>query len=754
METRFDLAPPAKAVDGLLAVPVDLQRIEARLTFDGATASGAADVSVEFVVGPGGGNPVFDLRQTPAEAWLDGAAIPVADLAHHDLGGGPGAEMRVLAHALAAGSTHTLRITYALGPPQASAAGSYLPALAWSAGPRLTFGFGFTDLGPGRYLEAWIPANLVFDAFDLTLEILVQGTSFPHAVITNAQVATLGTNHWSLVFPATTTAFSPLVEVRAADALSTLAGAVTLPVSGTVVQLTLWKLASGPADLATELGHVQSWLAADELECGPYPHGDRFTAFLHQGGMEYDGATTAAPGSLRHEAFHSWWGRGLKPASQPDAWWDEAWTTWQMAGAASTLPFDFGDPPVELRTSNPWARVTPMAAYSAGARFFQGVAAELGAATLRDLMRAFLVERAARPATTADLEAFLVARSGREVLVDAFHRFVYGLPDPAPAPDLWLRDAPGDPGAEASTGRFWDSPDLWIRNADDGGTAHQDPVAGRDNFFHARVRNRGAGAARHFVVAFNVKTFAGVEFTYPADFLPAIAAAAGFELAPGESRIVKARWPAALVPPAGTHACWLASVLARSDHPVAGRHVWEHNNLAQKNLTVVELEAGDWVVVPFVLPNTRPRRRDVVVEVRVPEHPVGLAATLLFRHAPPELSGRHLEEVPAAPAPRAGNSLDCGGGPAHATAPATLITSRTPHLVADRFGGGVELHPEPRADLRAQLVLRPGERRLLGLRLRVTKGAQRGATTLVDVVLRDAVSKAVVGGIAVRVQVR
>jgi hypothetical protein len=40
--------------------------------------------------------------------------------------------------------------------------------------------------------------------------------------------------------------------------------------------------------------------------------------------MEYDGGTTTASGNLKHETYHTWWGRGLKPASQNDAWWDEA----------------------------------------------------------------------------------------------------------------------------------------------------------------------------------------------------------------------------------------------------------------------------------------------------------------------------------------------------------------------------------------------------------------------------------------------
>ena len=33
------------------------------------------------------------------------------------------------------------------------------------------FNFGFTDLGAGRYLESWMPANLIFDQFALDLEL-------------------------------------------------------------------------------------------------------------------------------------------------------------------------------------------------------------------------------------------------------------------------------------------------------------------------------------------------------------------------------------------------------------------------------------------------------------------------------------------------------------------------------------------------------------------------------------------------------
>ena len=55
------------------------------------------------------------------------------------------------------------------------------------------------------------------------------------------------------------------------------------------------------------------------------------------------------------------------------------------------------------------------------------------------------------------------------------------------------------------------------------------------------------------------------------------------------------------MPPPGPTPAWLAAVITRCDDPVAGRHVWEHNNLAQKNLIVVDLVPGEYVIVPVVL---------------------------------------------------------------------------------------------------------------------------------------------------------
>ena len=730
MAGNFDLAPPAVSVAGLLAVPIDISSIEATITLDAASMHATAVATVAFEVGPVGGNPVFDLRQTITGLTLDGTVLAPTSAPHRDLGGGPGAEMRVLDAPLAAGSSHVLVVTYDVGAPQSPPGGSYPPQLTWGVGPDVRLSFGFTDLHPARYLELWLPANLIFDQYPVRLTLEVTGTTVAHTVVTNAAVTVLGPNHWQLDFGDKTAALSTLVELRAAAALDQATTTVTLPTTGTVT-LEAHQPVGGPANLATELGHLATWLTENETDIGPYPHGHRFVAHVEVGGMEYDGGTTSAPANLRHETHHSWWGRGVKPASQADGWIDEAWTVYHDGGSTGSVPFDFTDPPVTLCDRNRWGRVTAQAAYSAGDQFFDGVASTMGVATLQATMADFYAAHLARPTTTEALEEHLVARSGRPELVDAFHRFVYGFADSSPGPDLWLRDDPADAGLEPWGGRFWDSPDLWCRHADDGGTTHQDPEYGQDNFFSARVRNRGAGTARHFVVTFAVKPYAGVEFAYPADWMPCVTAAAGFDLPPGQDRVVTARWPRALVPPPGTHACWLASVLTRGYQPPAGAHTWERNSLAQKNLTIVDLEPNRWWTLPFVVPPSL-KRRPTVLELRRSAGAREVEATLVHRAA-----------------------LKLVG--AEAVDPRRLALPRG--LDPERWSTGTAARPEvkglafgPGEAVAVKLPWRSGQM-AFGLALRVPPGITEEFT--VDLVQREAAGRRrVLGGVAVTVRPR
>src|SRR5690606_33777006 len=155
-----------------------------------------------------------------------------------------------------------------------------------------------TDLGAGRYLEAFVPANLIYDTFALSLELRIVNTAIAHTPITNGTVTVLGANHWRVDFPARYSALSPLLELRAGDALQSTTVNTVLPVSGSNVAVTAWKLSSNAANLAAQANAIAGFLADNENSSGRYIHGNRFTAFIHQGGIEYELCTTSGTGPL------------------------------------------------------------------------------------------------------------------------------------------------------------------------------------------------------------------------------------------------------------------------------------------------------------------------------------------------------------------------------------------------------------------------------------------------------------------------
>lgn len=430
MNGEFRFAPPPRLIaPRQWAVPADLRRISARLDFDTVSQQAHGSATVLFRTGEErAGFPIFDLRQPILAATLDGAALSPALLAHHRFGARAEQALRLVRRPLAPGSIHRLGLRYRIEAPplKASTAGGYQPALEWGSGS-VNFNFGFTDLGGGRYLEAWIPANLIYDRFALTLEVRVSGGGCPHVLITNGEVRQLAPNHWKVRYAPSFTALSPLLQLHPANAVESADRTVMLPVSGRPLAIEAHKFRQSPIRLSEQLDHIARWLRRNETEIGAYPHGDRFIAFLHRGGMEYDGACTAAPDALEHEVFHSWWARGLKPASQNDGWIDEAWTSFHDDGTPARRRFDFRERPECLSPRSPWNRATPRASYRQGSRFFEGLAVHLGLDLLRGIMREIYRLHAPGFITTAQIEAHLLDRTGDDPLIErAFRHWVWG----------------------------------------------------------------------------------------------------------------------------------------------------------------------------------------------------------------------------------------------------------------------------------------------------------------------------------------
>ena len=196
--------------------------------------------------------------------------------------------------------------------------------------------------------------------------------------------------------------------------------------------------------------------------------------------------------------------------------------------------------------------------------------------------------------------------------------------------DLVVRDNLSDTGTVASVGAFWNSPDVWCRRLSPGtdpgalpanyATAgpHEDPMRGQSNWVYARVHNNGTDTSLDAWVRFSVTHWPGMEFTYPTSFQPTngpgdplpspmtpgtyfIGEAKVTGIASGAEQVVNVVWPPGLIPPidvatpSGTvhwHPCLLVEVTPHDGPTPTGNHVWDDNNLAQKNISIVGTDAG------------------------------------------------------------------------------------------------------------------------------------------------------------------
>ncbi len=426
-----NLAPPPTIVAGRRIVAPDVERVDVNLQFDVTDETATGEATVYFDAGELTGHPVLDLRQPIDWLRLDGDDLDPDTFAPMDLGGGPGAEIRVLDLPLEGGTSHELQLGYRLETPQAEGA----QPIGWNRGG-VRFDLWMSDLQPGRYLEMWAPAPLIHDQFALNLRITLSGHDRPHTVVANTAGvdAAPSAGRWELCYPAHFTALSPMLVLVPSDEVELRRSSVDLPGRERSLGLLCAKHTEVDADLAACEADIRSWLAYTAARYGPWVHGDTFWAFVWGPGrgMEYDGATTASVPALEHEVFHSWFGRGVKPARAADGWIDEAWTSWATTSRrleqprfhSEELPLDA--PPVELYPQHPWARHTPQAAYTEGARLFAGLAFLFGGPErLRTAMAEWYRANAGRSATTDGLAAHLSAWSGIDIS-PWWARFVHG----------------------------------------------------------------------------------------------------------------------------------------------------------------------------------------------------------------------------------------------------------------------------------------------------------------------------------------
>lgn len=312
--------------------------------------------------------------------------------------------------------------------------------------------------------------------------------------------------------------------------------------------------------------------------------------------------------------------------------------------------------------------------------------------------------------------------------------------------DVYIRDSAGDTGMVPSAGPFWESPDVVVRQADDGVIASEPARRGQTNFLYVRVKNLGPSNTREARVVARAIRFPGTEFVFPHDWttvdathLAPTAIVNTFNNIPvGGTRLAKFSLSAAQVDTlwgwqsGGWHPCLVAEVDATTDFgsPV-GPHVWENNNLGQRNISIVPTLISRSVNFPFLIGhpmNTNERAELVLDRTGVPDEIEVVLDVARIRNP-----FRGVRPMQINPDQIEASVLEMHG--------AEFVRRRQRLQVAVRDREATVL-----------LAKAPGMWRLLRLTFRVPRQARSGDVYRVQVAQRDR-ERQVVGGITLEVPV-
>jgi hypothetical protein len=177
-----------------------------------------------------------------------------------------------------------------------------------------------------------------------------------------------------------------------------------------------------------------------------------------------------------------------------------------------------------------------------------------------------------------------------------------------PVVDLWISDGANDIGYNSYD---YNSTDIWS-SLSATATTHEDPVSGLTNYVHVRIHNLGSSAANNVDVTLywaNTST----ALAWPADFHQ-IGTTFNISTIPAGGD-VEHTWSWYVDPALGTgHSfCFVATADCPDDPMTGGPPGYTYvapydNNIAQKNITIVEAQAGQSAVISFLIENNSRRK--------------------------------------------------------------------------------------------------------------------------------------------------
>ncbi len=227
--------------------------------------------------------------------------------------------------------------------------------------------FWMSDLGDRKYLEKYIPSNIEYDQFTLSLDIRVvkanKKEAKDHEVFANGKITKLAKNHFRIVYPNYFTTSSVYYHLSKKDKFKKLNFQYTSKLSDFPVVIysrTSWSLNKAKQKTIEVLNELES-------KYGKWAHPSLTIYQAGSGGMEYSGATITSMMALGHEITHSYFARGVMPIDGNSGWIDEAIASWRDEGEKTLSSPGFNS--TNISGHSPYKRYTDTRAYYEGADF-------------------------------------------------------------------------------------------------------------------------------------------------------------------------------------------------------------------------------------------------------------------------------------------------------------------------------------------------------------------------------------------------
>ncbi len=315
---NLELAPPAFiTLDGDQAVFIDMISNNARLIFH----SEYIEIESEFTFKTKeNGYPLFDLVNDIDSVVLNGKKV---DQKLINLPG-KNIPMRIILSEVNPNIEHIATIKFRFNPSKDR------PELILRK-DRFAFYFKFCDgKGVRQLLERYLPSNLQYDQFKLTLDLHFAKQFPEQLILANGDVQRVNQFHYVVRYPEFYNAGSfylqSVHESQDIDILNYKGITFTL-LYGKINKVLL------PSKLVF-INAIKKHIDDLQERFGTFPHKKMIIYFGENfSGIEHFGATRTSRYSLGHELFHMYFGRAAMPADGRSAWIDEGLARWADGGS-------------------------------------------------------------------------------------------------------------------------------------------------------------------------------------------------------------------------------------------------------------------------------------------------------------------------------------------------------------------------------------------------------------------------------------